>query len=299
MNPDRVIASTVPVRLGEALHRRDLLVLSYHGVEDPEQLRAQLAWLRTRRTPVSLDEVAGSVRSGRPMGRPSFLVTFDDGRRSVLEHGLPVLESLGIPGALFVVAGLVGTDQPYWWDEADELSRAGGRTDVAAATGPELVRALKQVPDQDRLAALEDLRATASARASRYRHLGADELRELDSRGLAIGSHSMTHPCLDKCPPEQVARELDESRTMLTDLLGRPVDALAYPNGNRDQVVVDAAAAAGYRLGFLFDHRLSSCPPRRPLEISRVRVDSTTTLARFRAITSGVHPAIHRARGLG
>jgi len=52
------------------------------------------------------------------------LVTFDDGERSVIEKGAPVLDELSIPCLLFVVAGLLDTDTPFWWEEVAALSPA-------------------------------------------------------------------------------------------------------------------------------------------------------------------------------
>jgi peptidoglycan/xylan/chitin deacetylase (PgdA/CDA1 family) len=297
MDKERLAANPAVVRAALTATRSRLVVLAYHGVDDPDLFAEQLGWLRLHRRPISLDDLAATVRDGRPLREPSFLVTFDDGRRSVLSQGAPVLEALDIPAVLFVVAGLVGTSVPYWWDEVEELSAAGATTSVDPRSGHQLTVALKEVPDQDRRTAIDELRATSPVTATPYPHLGPAELVDLESRGIAIGSHSLTHPCLDRCSTDEVISELSDSRRRLEDWLGHPVRSMAYPNGNVDDRVAGAAATAGYDLGFVFDHRLTHLPPPDPLRISRLRVDTTDSLERFKGIVSGVSPLVLGIRG--
>lgn len=93
------------------------LVLMYHGVgtrppaADPynlfvaaSALQAQLSALLERgRRPLRLADYL----AGRGDGR-HFLVTFDDGYRSVHAEALPVLNRLGVPATVFVLPGQLG-----------------------------------------------------------------------------------------------------------------------------------------------------------------------------------------------
>lgn len=297
MDKERLAANPAVVGTALRITRSRLVVLAYHGVDDPDTFAAQLEWLCGHRRPLSLDDLDRASSEGRSPEEPSFLVTFDDGRRSVLEAGVPVLASMDVPAVLFVVAGLIDTATPYWWDEVEELSSSGATTSVDRRSGHALAAALKTVPDQRRRQALDELRASAPSPATPYPHLTPAELRELEAAGVAIGSHSLTHPCLDMCSTDEAVAELTESRQRLEDLLGHPVRSLAYPNGNVDDRVVRAAERSGYDLGFVFDHRLSSVPPPDRLRISRLRVDTTDSLDRFKGIVTGVSPLVLGIRG--
>lgn len=81
------------------------------------------------------------------------------------------------------------------------------------------------------------------------RMLTASTLRELAAAGTRIGSHTATHPHLDLVPAPVLREELGSSRDRLEQILGHPVDSIAYPHGSFRASVVRAAAAAGYSWG--------------------------------------------------
>ena len=274
-----------------AFHRRAgqrLAVLAYHAVDDPARFAAQLDHLTRWAHPLSLDAVVAAVRGRRGLPEGAVLVTFDDGARSVYDEALPRLRERGIPAAAFVVTGLLDTDEPYWWTEVEAL---------AAGEAASLVRRLKAMPDDDRLATIAELRRVATTPAPRVPQLHRHELGALESAGIAVGNHSHTHPCLPRCADARIRAEVTDAHAVLTNALGHPPVAFAYPNGDCDARTRQVVHECGYDVAFLFDHRLSPAVPPDPLRVSRLRVDSTTSLDRLRTIVSGLHPAVHRLRG--
>ena len=73
-----------------------------------------------------------------------------------------------------------------------------------------------------------------------------DALLEHAHRGVAIGSHTVSHAHLTKLSADELRRELNESKEEIEDRLGRPCDDLAYPYGEHDERVRAAVRAAGY-----------------------------------------------------
>ena len=277
-----------------------LAVLAYHGVEDPDSFDGHLREIVRSMRPVTVEEVASAVRQSRSLPPRSVLVTFDDGHRSVMEQGLPLMREYGIPGVVFVVAGLLDSDEPYWWSSVRELVLAGGRAEgFPDHLGPEeIVRRLKQVDDERRIRAIDELKSTATVPAARHPQLRSEDLIGLESAGIAVGNHSLSHPCLVRCAPEKIRYEVAAAHENLVRALGHVPLAFAYPDGGCNGIARQAVEDAGYDLAFLFDHRLSGFPPEDPLRISRLRVDSDTRRDRFLAIVSGLHPALHRMRGI-
>ena len=96
------------------------------GSTAPRRFRAQMTYLARSMRPVSMEDVVAAADGRKGLPDRAVLVTFDDGHRSVLERGLPVLTELGIPGVAFVIAGLLDTDEPFWWSEVDRPGRCRG-----------------------------------------------------------------------------------------------------------------------------------------------------------------------------
>jgi GT2 family glycosyltransferase/peptidoglycan/xylan/chitin deacetylase (PgdA/CDA1 family) len=121
------------------------------------------------------------------------------------------------------------------------------------------------------------------------RHLGAAELLLLDAEGLRalraggieIGSHTVNHPQLTKVPEPTVAAELRNSAEQLEQAgLPRP-RVLAYPHGEWDPSIAEAAAAAGYAAAFTIDPGWVR-PGASPWALPRVEVLASDTPARLR-----------------
>jgi peptidoglycan/xylan/chitin deacetylase (PgdA/CDA1 family) len=83
-----------------------------------------------------------------------------------------------------------------------------------------------------------------------YPLLNADEIRDMQRSGVAFHSHTCSHPSLPDLDDARLAHELEQSRNALAELVGRPIDYLAYPFGHLDDRVVSAARRAGYRAAF-------------------------------------------------
>lgn len=62
---------------------------------------------------VGIDEFLAWLSGAQPLPESAFVLTFDDGFRSVYEHALPVLERLGWPCAVFLVSDLIGGEDVW------------------------------------------------------------------------------------------------------------------------------------------------------------------------------------------
>lgn len=277
---------------------RRLAVLAYHGVDDAERFEEHLDHIRRSARAVSLDEALDAFEGRSDLPERAVLITFDDGHTSVLDVGLPLLRERGLPAVVFVIGDLVDSDRPFWWIEVLDLARRGGVVrSMSARTPEELLKALKRLPDERRRAAIEELRRSSSGPAAPMAQLSGADLRTLESAGVAVGNHTSSHPSLSRCPDDDVRREIEDAHRSLAGALGHEPASFAYPYGDGDRRAEERLRALGYRAAFLFDHRISEPRPRDPFRVSRLRVNSSTPSGRFRTIASGLHPAIHRARG--
>lgn len=189
---------------------------------------------------------------GGPHDENVVAVTFDDGFRSVGERALPLMEELGMPGTVFVPTSFAGQEGPMAWPGISQW--------LGTPHEKELVP------------------------------MSWDDLRRLGERGWEIGSHSRTHPRLTSLGDSELREELEGSRVDCEDAMGRPCTSLAYPFGDVDARVVQAARAAGYLTAGTLPDRLHA---PSPLEWPRVGISHHDGLLRFRAKTS---PLVARLR---
>ena len=73
------------------------------------------------------------------------------------------------------------------------------------------------------------------------------QIKELRSSGMEIGSHSVTHPCLLNLDRNILFQELTQSKLVLEEHLGEPVESFGVPYGFVNEEVIEAIIEAGYK----------------------------------------------------
>ena len=88
-------------------------------------------------------------------------------------------------------------------------------------------------------------------------YMNADQIKEMAAAGWEVGSHTVSHLDLTALEPQRQRFEVVESRTLLEEKLGVPIQTIAYPFGISNSGVIDYAIFAGYTggmgLGFTHD----------------------------------------------
>ncbi len=216
---------------------------------------------------VSLDEAAARLAQGS--GAPFAVLTFDDGFRDVVEHGLSILERHGAPFASYVAAGFADRSARLWWVELEEAIRRlervdldfdGARLSLPAGSDDEKSASFQQIyrllrgGDQTRLlravASLRDQAGLDSRALVDSLCLDWSELRALAGHELAtIGAHTVTHARLAGLSEEAALMEMAESRDRLERELGGKCRHFAYPYGDA-QSAGPREFALATRLGF-------------------------------------------------
>jgi peptidoglycan/xylan/chitin deacetylase (PgdA/CDA1 family) len=164
---------------------------------------------------------------GRPHDARLLHVTFDDAFASVA-NAVPILTALGVPATVFACTDFASGGKPLHVSELEGISQVDELTTLA----------------------WDALRALADA-----------------GGGIEIGSHSATHAHLTRLSDEELRRELTESKAAIEGNVGRHCAFLAYPYGEHDARVRDAARAAGYTAGF--------AAPGTSIPVDRFRVPRT------------------------
>jgi peptidoglycan/xylan/chitin deacetylase (PgdA/CDA1 family) len=70
-------------------------------------------------------------------------------------------------------------------------------------------------------------------------YLSADQIREMDSSGMVIGSHGVNHYVFSKLSVAEQRQEITTSFTQLSSILGKPLMTFCYPYGGRHTFTSD------------------------------------------------------------
>jgi len=258
---------------------------------DPEIFGGQMEALARDWTPLSLAELVEGFNRRRLPER-AVAVTFDDAYADNLELAAPILLGHKIPATLFVASELIDAGGPPWWDELASLllesarlpaaltlssgngcqwSIPSGGVDeprAAASTQPweatpgtrlrafyEAWLALREFDAPTREAALEEIAEWADAPRPTGRVLLTwKQLREFAALpGFGLGAHTLTHPVLPNCSPEDARTEIAGGADRLRAQTGVEVEQFAYPFGVWSPSVARLVADLGFRAAYTTD----------------------------------------------
>lgn len=177
------------------------------------------------------------------------MITFDDGYfNNTL--ALPILEEYNVPATFFVSARHVRENKCFWWDV---LYRNRVREGLPQRKIWKETCAYKSLlTDQIESRLTERFGKDAfTPWGDIDRPLNASELRDFARHPLVhIGNHTANHAILTNYSREQAAEEIESAQEMLQGMTGRTPIAIAYPNGDHNDQVIDLCQSAGIKMGF-------------------------------------------------
>ena len=113
--------------------------------------------------------------------------------------------------------------------------------------------------------------------------LGWSGLAEVIAAGMECGSHTVSHPQLDRLAGSDAVEECRRSKLDLQERLGVPVWAFAYPYGYWSSPSRDAVDAAGYTVACGVGERCASSSDH-PLSLPRLSVLAGTDVVALAAM---------------
>lgn len=79
------------------------------------------------------------------------------------------------------------------------------------------------------------------------RYLDKKEIKEIDSLGMEIGSHTCSHRHVNRLTTKDMINELHDSKYCLEDILSKQVESISYPGGHFSQREFNQAIKEGYK----------------------------------------------------
>lgn len=281
-------------------------IMAYHRILSPSEAESEWCHPAIWATPETLDLHLGffgkvgrvvaleELLAGPDAGPPRFAITFDDAWADNLRNAQPVLARHGVSACFFVPTDAVTTGRLFWTEElaqklgailtgerSAELLRfmeldpglAGRGSGTLLPLLMRYIEGLKEYSAQEREQKIAAIcsRFGISREPIQGRIMDWDQIRQLIALGHTVGSHSRSHAILRGLDRGQVDAELVESRHILQQETGLPVEYFCFPNARYDALSASRVLAAGYRHGFRM-HNLRVTAAADPALIPRFSV---------------------------
>jgi peptidoglycan/xylan/chitin deacetylase (PgdA/CDA1 family) len=297
------------------INRHRALILTYHRFShdnvkwrtSAQTFSKHLEYLTGNYRIVPLSVILEHLSKGETLPPALAAITIDDGYRDAYEVAYPLLRRYGVPATLYAVTEFVDRRVWLWTDKSRFLTEQASAQELVTTIDGEyfsiklfdetsrsraaeqINEALKRLDNDARDEAIKMIArelgvAIPEAPPDEFAAITWQQAREMDQKGVEIGSHTLTHPILTNIGNERLRHELSESRARLEAVLKRRVEHFCYPNGDFDERVQREVARAGYGSAVTVINGLNEV--RGDLLRLR-RINTESDMAHFAQSTSG------------
>lgn len=281
------------------------LILVYHGVvEKPdhnvsvgpiavEQFARHLAYFKQNFDVVSQDEIFEMNRNGIVPKRKTIAITFDDGYENNYRRAFPLLKQYGFPSTMYIITQAIEDDNRItWYDYIDfvksdiDVSKidTGLINEAALTTISELKALIKRINISARQIVYTEIAKQVDIEKYKahfprefWKLMNKEQLRELANSGLVeLGAHSHNHPNLGEIALSDAKEEIEKSKRLLEEVIQKPVNSIAFPDGSYTPQVKQLCLAAGYKNLLAVDYRSGDDADDKNI-LPRYCLSSTTT----------------------
>lgn len=267
----KLVTSLTSKKSGE----NKLWILIFHRVLDsPDPLRPgevdriafdwQMSLLAKYFNVLSLNDAVDQLSAGELPPRAA-AITFDDGYADNLSIATPILEKYDFPATVFVSTGFI--DGGCMWNDTviESIRNWPSPTMDLAHLGLGVINC--QTVEEKRTAINTILNAIKHKNVCERQEivdamgskvggsptnlmLSTDGVKELYSRGIEIGAHTVTHPILASLSESAARSEIENSKKTLENITCDQVKFFAYPNGRRGLDYTEVHVGMMQSLGF-------------------------------------------------
>lgn len=285
----------------------------------PQTFKLHMEELKGRFELLHLNDWVNAVQNKLALPKYACAVTFDDGWLDNYEYAYPIIKELGIPVTIFVVSSYLGTKYSFW---PNKLSRLLGSlnkkqlndlihskegmwiknidivNDDFISSGLSVDK-INQVIEHCKIYTENELNENIDKIESSFQSyfdtdivdlMDKNHLEEMVQSGLVrIGSHTCHHKrLLDNLNKNEIDTEVRESKEILHEMLGLPVELFCYPNGDYTE----------YSLSVVKRNYAAACSTMKGWNTSRSDLMLLKRIGVHEDISSNKHKFLARLSGL-
>jgi len=239
----------------------------------PETFENDISWLKQHGEIVDLETI---LNFDTPNTKPLFSITFDDGWIDNYEYAFPILNKHDIPSTIFLVTHNIETGNIFWVEDflykIANLSNYRLKSELHTILKKHYALTDNKPPDNANTNQLAEDIAEHIKPFSREKreaflqklYLDLDintkplnghimnwsNIIEMSKSGIDFGSHTHTHEILQYASDETILSELETSRNIIEQKIGKPVRYFCYPNARYREDNSSILDRAGYEYSF-------------------------------------------------
>jgi peptidoglycan/xylan/chitin deacetylase (PgdA/CDA1 family) len=255
------------------LFRNRKQILMYHRVINnpiapgihPKDFEEQIVYLKTHFNIVSVETLINGTFSN------GIALTFDDGHFDFYKFVWPILKKHGVPASLYITTGFVDKQCWLWPDFLRHILHKTERTEVTldhigtlsleekynSSSWNKIASYCLTMENDKRSHYISDIAIKLgvnpeTAPTDEFSAVTWDNLREMQTEGLDIGSHTVSHRILSTLSQDELHNEMATSKKRIETEVGITPSGICYPNGMAKDIndaVEESAKKCGYGYG--------------------------------------------------
>jgi peptidoglycan/xylan/chitin deacetylase (PgdA/CDA1 family) len=126
-------------------------------------------------------------------------------------------------------------------------------------------------------------------------HMNWSEIREtLEDSNITIGSHTLSHPFLNKLSDVNSLNEIKQSKQIITEKLNRKINFFCYPSGNFDKREIKFVKEANYTAATSVAPGLNRFNNTSLFSLKRTEINDKDSLFDFKLKLASAYDPIHK-----
>jgi peptidoglycan/xylan/chitin deacetylase (PgdA/CDA1 family) len=189
------------------------------------------------------------ILAGLDDDQPYAMITFDDGYFNNY-LAIDVLRNYQIPAVFFIATRFMVENRSYWWDVIYKYRRKQGSNIDTIRNEQKYLKGLKSGLIEKYI--LENFGVEAFKPWSDVdRPFNENEVKSNSKNPfVSFGNHTHNHAILTRYTKEEIKEEFRISNNILFDLTETRPITIAFPNGNFNDLVLEATEEEGFRFAF-------------------------------------------------
>lgn len=258
----------LPALFYRLFQKRRISIFVFHDM-DEQMARRTINYINKKYNIISLKDLLYHRDNDSLCDLPNYaaILTFDDGHKGNYQL-LPLFEEFIVEPCVFLCSEIVGTNRHFWFNHIPKGISAGE---------------LKNMTNREMLLELKDFSITHE-----YEKPDALSLQQLNEMKHCVDfqSHGLFHPCLPKCDDKTAKDEVQKSKTQIESMLGKPVYAFCFPNGDYSCRDIEYIKKAGYACALTVDFGYNN-KATDIFRLKRISVNHTNSVDELFVKTSG------------